>query len=193
MQSTRRLILASGSPRRRDLLRAAGIAFDVVESKIPEFRAPGEGAREYAQRLARAKALAVAARDESALVIGADTVVECQGEILEKPCDGADAARMLKLLSGRKHTVVTAFAIACGGKIIEADAVASIVTFRRLSEPEIAAYILSGDPFDKAGAYGIQSGTGSTFIAAVNGPRDNVMGLPVESVIAALKRAGFNV
>ncbi|MGH7781660.1 MAG: Maf family protein [Candidatus Binataceae bacterium] len=187
---SKELILASGSPRRRQLLAAAGLHFEVIESAIPELRREGEPARNYAPRMARDKALAVATRFPAAFVIGADTVVECIGEVLEKPADESDARRMLTMLSGRTHTVVTAFAIACGAQILTAEAVESRVTFRSLGIAEIAEYIAGGEPFDKAGAYGIQ-GAGGGFISEIAGPRDNAMGLPVENVLAALRRAGF--
>lgn len=185
-----KLILASGSPRRRQLLTAAGLSFEAIESAIPERRRDGENAREYAPRMAHDKALAVASRFPAAIVLGADTVVECIGQVLEKPVDANDARRMLTMLSGRTHTVVTAFAIARGAQILAAEAVQSRVTFRTLSAPEIEEYIAGGEPFDKAGAYGIQ-GVGAGFISAVDGPRDNVMGLPVDNVLAALRRVGF--
>ncbi|MFZ0660781.1 MAG: Maf family protein [Candidatus Binataceae bacterium] len=185
-----KLILASGSPRRRQLLSAAGLSFQVIESAIPERRRDGENAREYAPRMARDKALAIASRFPAAIVLGADTVVECMGQVLEKPVDENDARRMLTMLSGRTHTVVTAFAIARGVRILAAEAVESHVTFRTLGTVEIDQYIASGEPFDKAGAYGIQ-GVGGGFISAVEGPRDNVMGLPVDNVLAALRRVGF--
>ncbi|MGB6552475.1 MAG: Maf family protein [Candidatus Binataceae bacterium] len=185
-----KLILASGSPRRRQLLSAAGVSFQVIESAIPERRRDGENAREYAPRMARDKALAIASRFPAAIVLGADTVVECMGQVLEKPVDENDARRMLTMLSGRTHTVVTAFAIARGVRILAAEAVESHVTFRTLGTVEIDQYIASGEPFDKAGAYGIQ-GVGGGFISAVEGPRDNVMGLPVDNVLAALRRVGF--
>ncbi|MGH7906583.1 MAG: Maf family protein [Candidatus Binataceae bacterium] len=185
------LILASGSPRRRMLLNQAGLKFSIIESRIPERRRPEENAREFATRMARAKALAVSRRVGDALVLGADTIVECRDEILGKPKNEAEAARMLKLLSERTHTVVTAFAIARGGEILEAHAIQSRVTFRRLADHEIAAYIASGEPFDKAGGYGIQE-RGAEFIAGVEGARDNVMGLPVRDVIDALHRQGFS-
>ena len=190
MRTQPTLILASGSPRRRQLLTEAGLAFDLMESGVEERREPEEPAREYALRMARAKAAAVSSRSASAIVLGADTVVECGGEILEKPSDTPDARRMLKTLSGRKHMVVTAFAIAREGQVLEADAVESAVFFRKLSDEEIADYIATGEPFDKAGAYGIQ-GNGGGFIARVDGPRDNVMGLPVQSVLDALRRHGI--
>ncbi|MFZ1889013.1 MAG: Maf family protein [Candidatus Binataceae bacterium] len=185
-----KLILASGSPRRRQLLKAAEIEFEAIESAIPERRRDGETARDYAPRMARDKALAIASRFPAAIVLGADTVVECVGQVLEKPVDEDDARRMLAMLSGRTHTVVTAFAIAREMQILAAEAVESRVTFRTLSAAEINQYIAGGEPFDKAGAYGIQ-GVGGGFISAVDGPRDNVMGLPVDSVLAALRRVGF--
>jgi septum formation protein len=185
-----KLILASGSPRRRQLLTGAGLAFEAIESAIPERRREGENARDYAPRMARDKALAIASRFPAAIVLGADTVVECVGQVLEKPVDEEDARMMLTMLSGRTHTVVTAFAIAREMQILSAEAVESRVTFRTLSAAEINRYIAGGEPFDKAGAYGIQ-GVGGGFISAVDGPRDNVMGLPVDNVLAALRRVGF--
>jgi septum formation protein len=189
MNAPSKLILASGSPRRRELLARAQIDFEVMQSGLEEVRAPGESARDYALRMARDKTLAVSDRHPGRTVLGADTVVECDGEILEKPVDAPDATRMLTALSGRTHTVVTAFAIASNGKIIAGEAVASRVTFRPLTPQEIAAYIETREPFDKAGAYGIQ-GIGGGFISQVDGSRDNVMGLPTDAVIAALRANG---
>jgi septum formation protein len=187
---SRKLILASGSPRRRQLLSEAGLSFELAESGVEERRQPHEGAREYALRMAQTKALAVARRHTDSIVLGADTVVECQAEILEKPVDAADAHRMLTILAGRRHVVITAFAVAHDHRLIETEAVESQVFFRPLSEAEIRDYIASGEPFDKAGAYGIQ-GMGGGFISRVEGPRDNVMGLPVQKVLAALERCGI--
>ena len=184
-----KVILASGSPRRRQLLAGAGIEFDVIESMVPEQHIAGEPARDYALRMARDKAIAVSSRFPEAIVIGADTIVVCETHILEKPADAADARRMLAMLSARTHTVVTAFALARDGKIIESSPVESNVTFRKLSDAEIEDYIATDEPFDKAGAYGIQ-GVGGGFISHVEGSRDNVMGLPTERVIAALARHG---
>ena len=184
-----KVILASGSPRRRQLLAGAGIEFDVIESMVPEEHIAGEPARDYALRMARDKAIAVSSRFPEAIVIGADTIVVCETQILEKPADAADARRMLAMLSARTHMVVTAFAFARDGKIIESSPVESNVTFRKLSDAEIEAYIATDEPFDKAGAYGIQ-GVGGGFISHVEGSRDNVMGLPTERVIAALARHG---
>jgi septum formation protein len=190
MNAPSKLILASGSPRRRELLARAQIDFEVMQSGLEEVRAPGESARDYALRMARDKTLAVSDRHPGRTVLGADTVVECDGEILEKPVDAPDATRILTALSGRTHTVVTAFAIASNGKIIAGEAVASRVTFRPLTPQEIAAYIETREPFDKAGAYGIQ-GIGGGFISQVDGSRDNVMGLPTDAVIAALRANGI--
>ena len=187
MKIASKLILASGSPRRRELLTRAHIDFEVVQSGLEEVREPHESAREYALRMARDKALAVSARNPGRFVLAADTVVERDGAILEKPVDANDAVRMLNALSGRTHTVVTAFAIASNGKIVASEAVISRVTFRALTADEIASYIATGEPFDKAGAYGIQ-GIGGGFITYVEGSRDNVMGLPTDEVIAALRR-----
>jgi septum formation protein len=189
MGDSTRVILASGSPRRRQLLGAAGIKFDAIESQVPEGHVAGEPARDYALRMARDKAGAVSSRFPDAIVIGADTIVVCQSQVLEKPASADDARRMLTMLSGRTHTVVTAFALARGGHILESAPVESEVTFRTLAEAEIEDYIATDEPFDKAGAYGIQ-GVGGSFIAHVDGSRDNVMGLPTKHVVAVLARYG---
>ena len=184
-----KVILASGSPRRRQLLGEAGFAFDVIESGVAEGHAGDEPARDYALRMAREKARAVSLQERSAIVVGADTVVVCDALILEKPASDDDARRMLAMLSGRSHVVVTAFALARNGMIVESEAVESRVTFRDLSDTEIDEYVASGEPLDKAGAYGIQ-GRGGGFISHVEGSRANVMGLPTERVVAALMRHG---
>jgi septum formation protein len=189
MPDSIKVILASASPRRRQLLSAAGIEFDVVESLMPEEHLAGEPPRDYALRMARDKTAAVSSRFPDAMVIGADTIVVCESQILEKPADAGDARRMLAMLSSRTHTVVTAFALARAGKILESSPVESRVTFRKLTDAEIDAYIATDEPFDKAGAYGIQ-GIGGGFITHVEGSRDNVMGLPTERVVAALARYG---
>jgi septum formation protein len=184
------LILASTSPRRRALLAAAGVEFEVRESGVEEERFADEQAAEFALRMAEEKALAVSARADGAMVLGADTVVECDGEILGKPRDHADAHRMLRTLSGRFHTVITAFALARDGRLTESHAVVSRVRFRELGDDEIDAYIRTGEPTDKAGAYGIQA-EGAGLVVEVEGERDNVMGLPVAEVLAALRRHGI--
>jgi nucleoside triphosphate pyrophosphatase len=182
-----KLILASGSPRRKALLCAAGLRFDVIESGIDETRAVGESGPDYALRIAREKALSVSTKVPDALVLAADTVVICDDKILVKPNDEDDARRMLATLSGNSHTVVTAYALASVSAIIEAETISSQVTFRPLSDTEIDEYVATGEPLDKAGAYGIQ-GKGGDFIATVEGSRDNVMGLPLREVLAALAR-----
>lgn len=182
-----KLILASTSPRRQALLAAAGIEFELSDSGVEEQRLAGEPAVEFAMRMAAEKALAVSRHAAGALVLGADTVVECGGEILGKPRDHADAHRMLRTLSGRFHTVVTAFALARSGRVAEGRAVTSRVRFRELGDNEIDAYIRTGEPMDKAGAYGIQA-EGGGLVIEVEGPRDNVMGLPVNEVLEALRR-----
>ncbi len=192
MANSIKLILASASPRRHQLLTAAGISFDTIESRVPERHQPGEPPRDYALRMARDKAIAVSSRFPDAIVIGADTIVVCETQILEKPVDAADAHRMLAMLSARTHTVVTAFALARAGKILESSPVESRVTFRKLADAEIEDYIATDEPFDKAGAYGIQ-GVGGGFISRVEGSRDNVMGLPTERVVAALARHGVTL
>jgi septum formation protein len=181
------LILASTSPRRKALLAAAGVDFTLDESGVAEEHRAGEPAEQFALRMAEEKALAVSRRAGAALVLGADTVVECGGEILGKPRDHADAHRMLRKLSGRFHTVVTAFALARDGRVAESHAIVSRVRFRELGDDEIDAYIRTGEPMDKAGAYGIQA-EGAGLVVEVEGTRDNVMGLPVGEVLAALRR-----
>lgn len=172
------------------LLGAAGVAFEIVESRIDEIRHDGENALDFALRMAHEKALSVSHRFPDTLVLAADTIVECDGQILGKPADAAAARTILRRLSGNTHTVVTAFAIARGGTVSESVPVLSRVTFRALSPEEIAAYVATGDPLDKAGAYGIQD-AGAGFIERVDGARDNVMGLPVREVLAALRRHGI--
>jgi len=189
MSASTKVILASGSPRRRQLLGEAGFVFDVIESGIAEGHVGDEPARDYALRMAREKARAVSSRDRTAIVVSADTVVVCDALILEKPASPDDARRMLAILSGRSHIVVTAFALARDGMIVESEAVESRVTFRVLDDAEINEYVASGEPLDKAGAYGIQ-GRGGEFISRVEGSRANVMGLPTEQVVAALMRHG---
>lgn len=184
-----KLILASASPRRRQLLATAGIEFDAIESRMPEQQLASEPPRDYAVRVARDKAAAVSGRFPGAIVVGADTIVVCEDRVLEKPADAADARRMLTTLSGRTHTVVTAFALARAGKILESSPVESRVTFRKLAEAEIDDYVAGDEPYDKAGAYGIQ-GVGGGFISHVEGSRDNVMGLPTARVVEALARYG---
>lgn len=182
------LILASASPRRHELLLAAGLDHKVQPSSVPEDRRPGEPALAFVRRLAEEKAAAV--RQSPAIhvddiVLGADTVVSVETEILEKPVSAEDAARMLRILSGRGHWVHTGICLLSSSSPI-VDSVSTKVTFLPLSEAEIQAYVSTGEPFDKAGAYGIQ-GRASRFIASVEGSYSNVVGLPVSLVYTYLK------
>jgi len=181
------LILASASPRRAELLRNAAIPFTVDPAHVEEAPMPNETPLAYAQRLARDKALAVFARHPQDAVLGADTVVVADEHLLEKPADAADAARMLRLLSGRSHQVITGVSLlAAGYEATEAEI--TEVTFAQLSEEEIAQYIATGEPMDKAGAYGIQ-GFASRWAERVAGCYFNVVGLPVTRVYRLLRRA----
>lgn len=182
------LILASNSPRRRDLLLKAGIEFTVQPAAVDESLRPGESAAEYVKRVARAKALAVArTAGPGNLVLGADTTVVIAGQILGKPRDASGAAQMLCLLSGGAHYVVTGICIVRAPEKIEAwKHEASTVFFKPLSEETIRRYVATGEPLDKAGAYAIQ-GLAAEFIERVEGSIDNVVGLPVAQVVDLLR------
>lgn len=172
------LYLASGSPRRQELLTQLGVSFERVVPGIEEQRQPHESAEQYVCRLAREKAQAgVAMVAQDLPVLGADTIVIFNGEVLEKPKDAGHAAQMLRLLSGNQHQVMTAVAIADANQVLET-LVVTDVTFRSLSEQDIAGYIASGEPMDKAGAYGIQ-GLGGCFVKRINGSYHAVVGLPL--------------
>lgn len=186
------LVLASASPRRQEMLRLAGLDFEVAVSEAEAAAGSFAGPQQGAALNARLKALDIAPAFPGRLVIGADTVVALGQTVLEKPADAADAARMLEQLSGRQHQVYTAFAIVAGGeaRVLVEEVVASAVTFRRLSRREIEDYVNSGDPLDKAGAYGIQSG-GGDLVAEVIGSYLNVVGLPLGRLQAALVTLGW--
>ncbi len=174
------LILASSSPRRRELLTQAGIAFTAEAADIDETLRPGESPIAFPQRLAREKAEVIFARHPQATVLGADTIVVCDEEVLGKPVDAADAARMLRQLSNRSHQVITGVAVITPhGTRVQIDT--TIVTMRKISEEEIQNYIATGEPMDKAGAYGIQGGA-APFIAHIEGDYTNVVGLPIKLV-----------
>lgn len=181
------LVLASGSPRRRDFLSQLGLTFTVSAADIDETPRPGEEAGPYVLRLAREKAAVVAARSPGAWVLAADTTVALGSELLGKPQDPAEARAMLGRLSGRTHDVHTGVALA--GRHEEALVVRTRVTFRELSAAEIAWYVGTGEPVDRAGAYAIQ-GKGGFLVASVDGSPTNVVGLPLGETLALLERAG---
>lgn len=191
------LILASASPRRQELLRNAGFSFLVEPTNIPEIPQAEEPPRVFVERLAREKARAVAERHRNDFVLGADTTVVVDGQILNKPDDAADAARMLRLLSGRTHQVTTGVCLispvqAAGGQE-RAEIVVSgttSVTFQSLTAGDIDFYVETGEPMDKAGAYGIQ-GIASRWITRIDGDYFNVVGLPVALVSRMLSESGF--
>jgi septum formation protein len=184
----RRVILASQSPRRRELLTLIGITHEVQPADIDESLLPGELPAPHAERLARAKAHTIAEREPGAVVIAADTIVVVDGDVLGKPRDAAEARAMLSRLSGRTHVVLTAIAVARESRT--ESAVESVdVTFRALTDSEITAYIATGEPMDKAGAYGIQ-GFGATIVERVNGDYFSVMGLGLRRLVDLLDRVG---
>ena len=214
---TPRLILASASPRRKALLEGLGLSFEIVPSGIPEDGGEGPALR-TAPALALAKAREVAARVGAGLmagagtaaargpgiphsafripqclVLGADTIVECEGRCLGKPADAAEARAMLRALSGCTHQVVTGVALvdAATGRA-EADAAVTDVTFRELTDAEIAAYVESGEPFGKAGAYAVQ-GLAALFVEGIQGSPSNVIGLPLTLVQDLLRRFGLDL
>ncbi|MEZ4279221.1 MAG: Maf family protein [Myxococcota bacterium] len=186
-------MLASASPRRREILSEIGILFDVQPSTIEERAEPGESAAVLVERLAREKALDVAQRlaaEPARAVLGADTVVVIDGEILGKPRDASHAVEMLSRLVGRGHQVMTGIALAWSdGRAVESRVVTSTVEMRAATRAELAAYVAEGESLDKAGAYAIQGGA-SRFITRLVGSRTNVIGLPREETLAMLARGG---
>lgn len=191
------LVLASASPRRQELLRNAGISFTVQPAETDETPLQGESPRECAERLAREKALAVARTRPQDYVLGADTIVVVEGEILNKPQDANDAARMLRLLSGRTHEVITGVCVvkpvatvqpSMPDELLKTASETTRVTMCEISEGEIRDYIATGEPMDKAGAYAIQ-GIASRWIPRIEGDYSNVVGLPVALVYRMLREA----
>jgi len=193
------LVLASASPRRQELLRNAGIPFVLQPTDIPEVPWPGEAPRAFAERMAREKALTVFRQRPDDFVLGADTIVIVDAEILGKPRDAADAARMLRLLSGRRHQVTTGICLLgpqprteirqleTGFEDVRSET--TIVTVAALSDDDIRSYISTGEPMDKAGAYAIQ-GRASRWISHIEGDYFNVVGLPVSLVYKMLRERG---
>jgi septum formation protein len=178
------IVLASQSPRRSEILRQAGIPFVARPANVDETTRPGENPEDYVRRVARDKALAGGAAPGE-IVLGADTVVVIDGEILGKPADSADAARMLGLLAGREHQVLTGICLGRGAEMV-VDCARTGVWFRPLTREEIADYVATGEPMDKAGAYAIQ-GLASKFIERIEGSYTNVVGLPIELVQQILR------
>ncbi len=184
------IVLASASPRRAQLLASAGIRFEAVASQVPEEFLPDERPTDHVRRLAEAKARAVAGRHAGRFFVGADTIVVRDGEPMGKPRNRQDAERMLRRLSGGPHDVITAYAVydAVGDRI-EIDAITTRVQFKPLQPQEIDAYVATGCPLDKAGAYGIQ-GRAAAMVERIEGSYTNVVGLPLDETVAALARMG---
>ncbi|MBI3884367.1 MAG: septum formation protein Maf [Opitutae bacterium] len=186
-----RLILASASPRRRELLAQLGVPFDVMVAEVTEHEAPDSDPRHLVEHNAALKAEWVAARHPDAVVLGADTTVFVGQTVLNKPRDGADARAMLRLLSGRTHTVFTGLAVRCPARNLRlALGVASEVTFKTLDEAVIELYLSRVHPFDKAGGYAIQEHS-ELIVAGFRGSQTNIVGLPLEETKQILTRAGL--
>jgi septum formation protein len=180
-----RIVLASASPRRAELLRAAGIDFDVQPANVDETIAAGESPHECVSRLAEAKARLVYERDVRRTVLAADTAVVVDAHILGKPLDETDASRMLQMLSGRTHEVLTAVSVFHPGQIVDTRVDVTTVEFGPLSEADINWYVSSREPMDKAGAYAVQ-GLASRFVTRIEGSYSNVVGLPMALVYQML-------
>ncbi len=188
--SAPQVILASQSPRRRELLAQIRIAHELRPADIDETYLEGEHPPAHAERLAREKAMRLAAANESAVVIGADTIVVVDDRVLGKPASADEARQMLRTLSGRQHMVYTAVAVARGEHVVSGvEEVA--VTFRPLSDKQIAGYVATGEPMDKAGAYGIQ-GFGATLVERIDGDYFAVMGLALGRLVALLAEVGID-
>ena len=181
----KRIILASSSPRRKELMTTAGLEFDIIVKDVDESIPDGTAPIDAAKMTAKKKALAVAVEHSDCIVIGADTIVVAGGKILGKPADKADACAMLKMISGIEHEVVTGVCITYGEKT-ENFASVSKVKFYELTDEEIEAYVATNEPMDKAGAYGIQ-GRGCTLVEKIEGDYFNIVGLPVAELNRKLK------
>ena len=185
-----RLVLASASPRRADVLRALGLSFSVDPADIAEERIPGETATDFVERAAREKALAVARRHPNAWVLAGDTVVILDDEVLGKPASERDAWEMLAKLAGRDHRVATGLALASPAGGVAAGVDVTVVRFRDFDGDTARAYVATGEPMDKAGAYGIQ-GMGGTLVRSIDGDYFTVMGFPVSLFMDLLGRSGI--
>ena len=184
------VVLASASPRRRDLLNLVGIRHTVKPTDTDESPRGGELPEAYAERLARAKAEAAASENPGSVIIGADTIVVIDDVVLGKPRDVGDAERMLGILSGRSHTVMTAVAVNFNGETVSAVEIVD-VTFRAIDSDEIRNYVATGEPMDKAGAYGIQ-GYGATIVRRIDGDYFAVMGLSLVKLVALFGELGIS-
>ena len=186
-----RLVLASSSPRRLELVERLGLAVEVLPPDVDETARPGEAPMDYVRRLASEKAIAAIDRyrlDADALVIAADTTVDLDGRILGKPADAAEAREMLRAMSSRTHRVHTGVGVAFGGRVA-VDVATTLVTFTPVTAAAAEWYIGTGEPFDKAGGYGLQ-GAGGVFVASVKGSVSNVVGLPLTTVVALARSLG---
>ncbi len=193
MSDKRRIVLASSSPRRKELLALTGLHFSIDQSNYEETFTAGVSPRHLARRLSYEKARAVEKKYNNALIIAADTFIVCRGSLLGKPHTGSEALRMLTLMNGRSHSVITGFTVidtATGRRVSRS--VQTKVWFRRLTKKEMLSYVRTGEPLDKAGAYAIQ-GLGSLLVEKIEGDYFNVIGLPLGSLTEALKKFGIYV
>jgi septum formation protein len=187
VKQTPKIILASESPRRRELLASLGLDFDIIVSGVEEDRLEKETPEQHAIRLAIEKATSVSEQYPDAVVIGADTIVIIDNEILGKPANEKHALQMLRKLSGRTHQVITGFAILKNTNVLVHTGIRSFVTFKVLSEEELNWYVQTVEPYDKAGAYAVQ-GIGAFFIKKIEGSFTNVIGLPLAEIVEALRK-----
>ncbi len=193
MSDKRRIVLASSSPRRKELLALTGLHFSIDQSNYEETFTADVSPRHLARRLSYEKARAVEKKYSNALIIAADTFIVCRGSLLGKPHTGSEALRMLTLMNGRSHSVITGFTVidtATGRRVSRS--VQTKVWFRRLTKKEMLSYVRTGEPLDKAGAYAIQ-GLGSLLVEKIEGDYFNVIGLPLGSLTEALKKFGIYV
>lgn len=187
------LILASGSPRRRELLESLGLTFRIITSDVEEIRLEDEPPESYVLRLAAEKAAVVAKRDPEAWVVAADTVVYLDGEVLEKPRDTEHAAAMLATIAGRRHTVFSGVSLQCAARqYVHTESVATDVVMSELTDEQISWYVDTAEPLDKAGAYAVQ-GLGAMFVEAVYGNYTNVVGLPLPLLVRMFRDAGIDI